>query len=118
MKTQNFGVEIELTGITPLDLLAAPAIGEVLPRFIEYIGASTLVGQNIIDFDLPICNHWAKQLGLSTIANPTMDKYLFGHKYHLQYSNHKQHIPIPSLLGDDIPSHKVHLPMPLSTRYE
>ena len=71
---------IELTGITPLDLLAAPGIGEVLPRFIEYIGASTLVGQNIIDFDLPICNHWAKQLGLSTIANPTMDTLLMARK--------------------------------------
>lgn len=64
---------IELTGITPLDLLAAPGIGEVLPGFIAYIGTSPLVGQNIIDFDLPICNHWAKQLGLSPIANPTMD---------------------------------------------
>ena len=71
---------IELTGITPLDLLAAPGISEVLPKFIEYIGTSTLVGQNIIDFDLPICNHWAKQLGLPRIANPTMDTLLMARK--------------------------------------
>ena len=71
---------IELTGITPLDLLAAPAIGEVLPKFLDYIGSSLLVGQNIINFDLPICNHWARQLGLPLIGNPTMDTLLMARK--------------------------------------
>ena len=71
---------IELTGITPLDLLAAPDISEVLPRFLAYIGDSTLVGQNIVNFDLPICNHWAKQLSLPLISNPTMDTLLMARK--------------------------------------
>lgn len=71
---------IELTGITPLDLLTAPPISDVLPKFLAYIGDSLLVGQNIIGFDLPICNHWAAQLGLPTITNPTMDTLLMARK--------------------------------------
>ncbi|MDI9496883.1 MAG: PolC-type DNA polymerase III [Bacillota bacterium] len=48
----------ELTGLTDLDLLGAPAIDRVLREFHDFIGDAVLVGHNVL-FDLGLLRHEA-----------------------------------------------------------
>lgn len=61
-----------LTGITPDMLTDAPAIGEVLPDFLAFLGGDPLVGHNIASFDLPFLQHKAQRMGLK-ISNSAID---------------------------------------------
>jgi DNA polymerase-3 subunit epsilon len=61
-----------LTGITEAMVVAAPAIGEVLPSLLEFIGAAVIVGHNV-RFDMSFLNAAATRLGYGKLANPTSD---------------------------------------------
>ncbi len=54
---------IELTGITDDMLLGAPQIGEVLPKFLEFVGDRPLIAHNA-DFDVGFVRAAAQKLGL------------------------------------------------------
>ena len=48
-------------------------IKDVLPAFINFCGQTTLVGHNIIKFDLEFINNHLRQLGMQPMANPVID---------------------------------------------
>ena len=55
---------VSLTGITDEMLADAPNIGEVLPKFLEFVGDSILVAHNA-DFDTTFVRHACLQQGLN-----------------------------------------------------
>ncbi|MBT8196894.1 MAG: DEDD exonuclease domain-containing protein, partial [Acidimicrobiia bacterium] len=61
-----------LTGITHAMVVDAPAIGEVLPSLLEFIGNAVIVGHNV-RFDMSFLNAAAERLGYGRLPNPTSD---------------------------------------------
>ncbi len=58
----NPGIELppkvtELTGITQQDIKCAPALTNIIPSFLEFIGDKLLLGHNLISFDIPFIEH-------------------------------------------------------------
>lgn len=73
----NPGTEIPpfitvLTGITQAMVIEAPAIGEALPAFLEFIGDAVIVGHNV-RFDLSFLNAAAERLGYGRLGNRSVD---------------------------------------------
>lgn len=65
----------ELTGITDEMIFESPAIGEVLPDFIEFLGApeeTVLIAQNA-PFDLSFLLHAARSNGITWPTYPVLD---------------------------------------------
>lgn len=62
----------ELTGISPDMLTDAPAIGDVLAAFMDFIGRDPLVGHNIKFFDIPFLRQKGLPLGFK-IENDLID---------------------------------------------
>lgn len=63
----------DLTGITNDMLEDQPTICDVLPSFRDFIGDTTLVGQNLLNFDIPIINRCCNELSLGDITNLCCD---------------------------------------------
>jgi DNA polymerase III subunit epsilon len=61
-----------LTGITQAMVLPAPRIEAVLGPFVDFIGASVIVGHNV-RFDLSFLNTALDRLGLPRLTNPWVD---------------------------------------------
>ena len=61
-----------LTGITEVMVHDAPKIEAALPSFLEFIGASVIVGHNI-RFDLSFLNTAAIRLGYPKLKNKSVD---------------------------------------------
>ena len=59
----------ELTGITDDMLAGQPEIREALAAFVAFIGDTPLVGQNLLDFDLPIINRICEEQGTTVIIS-------------------------------------------------
>lgn len=76
-----------LTGITPDMLSGAPRIGEVLPGFLDFIGADPLVGHNLASFDLPFLQYKAQRLGLK-ILNSAIDTLPLARKAYPELPRH------------------------------
>lgn len=71
---ESIPIEIsKLTGITDEMVLNAPAISEVLPHFIDFIGDDILVGHNINSYDLNIVYDIAVDLLDFKISNDFID---------------------------------------------
>ncbi|MCL5123715.1 MAG: 3'-5' exonuclease [Deltaproteobacteria bacterium] len=58
--------------ITPENLVNAPSIEEILPRFVEFCGDSILVGHQL-EIDLPFLRKACRKALRSTISNPFVD---------------------------------------------
>lgn len=58
--------------ITPEQLVHAPALKDILPKFIEFCGPSLLVG-HYVSLDVGFINQAAKKIFRSTIKNPCLD---------------------------------------------
>ena len=65
-----------LTGITDDMLVGQPEIREALSAFVAFIGDTPLVGQNLLDFDLPIINRICEEQGISPLRNRCCDTLL------------------------------------------
>ena len=65
-----------LTGITDDMLAGQPEIREALAAFAAFIGDTPLVGQNLLDFDLPIINRICEEQGISPLRNRCCDTLL------------------------------------------
>lgn len=63
---------IVIHGITPSDLAEEPAIDEVLPEFIEFLGKDTVVGY-LPSIDMSFINREAKMLYGFEVNNPVID---------------------------------------------
>jgi DNA polymerase III epsilon subunit family exonuclease len=61
-----------LTGISDAMVADAPAIGEMLPSFLEFLGGGVVVGHNV-RFDLSFLNHALVSTGRDRLANATVD---------------------------------------------
>jgi DNA polymerase-3 subunit epsilon len=58
--------------ITPEQLKDAPLLEEVVPRFIEFLGTSLIVG-HCVGIDMDFLNKACRKLYGGTLANPTID---------------------------------------------
>lgn len=97
----------KINGITDNMVRKAPLISEVLPKFIRFIGDSTLVGHNIT-FDLNFIEANARKLGLA-LNLFYIDTLPLARKYFPECSNHK----LPTLvnyLGINVAEHHRALP--------
>jgi DNA polymerase III subunit epsilon len=61
-----------LTGISDAMVAGAPRVGEMLPAFLEFVGAGVLVGHNL-RFDLSFLDHALTSTGRDRLNNPTVD---------------------------------------------
>ncbi|MBQ7752385.1 MAG: 3'-5' exonuclease, partial [Treponema sp.] len=62
----------QITKITDSMVCSAPFIKEVLPRFIDFIGDSILMGHNV-QFDLNFLNSECEKNGLPYVKNHALD---------------------------------------------
>ncbi|MGQ9609395.1 MAG: UvrD-helicase domain-containing protein [bacterium] len=71
----------DIHGITNEDVKDMPGIEEVLPKFLDFIGDSILVGHNIIDFDNKVIGRYmAKYVGRQELVNSCYDTFLIAKK--------------------------------------
>lgn len=61
-----------LTGISNSMVAEAPRIGEMLPSFVEFVGAGVLVGHNL-RFDLSFLDHALVATERAPLTNPAVD---------------------------------------------
>ena len=78
---------VELTGITDEMVADAPRIGEVLPKFLEFIGDRLLVAHNA-NFDTSFIRRAAERLHLK-FDNPYLDTVAMSHYTNPELSKHK-----------------------------
>ncbi len=78
-------VVVELTGITDEMVADKPPVGEVVRRFIEFIGAFPLVGHGIKDSDLIFLERAARREGIA-IGNEYFDTYSYAKRVKQRYS--------------------------------
>ena len=76
---------VELTGITDEMVADKPPVGEVVRRFIEFIGAFPLVGHGIKDSDLIFLERAARREGIA-IGNEYFDTYSYAKRVKQRYS--------------------------------
>ncbi|MGO4887743.1 PolC-type DNA polymerase III [Anaerobacillus sp. MEB173] len=79
---------IELTGITDDMLTDAPEVEEVLRKFYEFIGDSTLVAHNA-SFDMGFLNVGFKRIGIGEVKNPVIDTLELGRFLYPELKNHR-----------------------------
>lgn len=70
----------DLTGITNEMLTDAPAIEDVLPEYLKFIGNSIVVGHNVNTFDVNIIYDTAERLELGSFVNDFIDTLTFSRK--------------------------------------
>ncbi len=80
----------DLTGIDNNMVAAAPPIEEVLPKFIGFAGAATLIAHNA-DFDLSFIKHHYKQLTNKEINNSVLCTLKLSRYLLSNLMNHKLH---------------------------
>lgn len=83
---QNLGEDINK--ISPEMLAEQPPIDTVLPRFIDFINDTVLVGHNIQNFDLPFIHTNLIKLRLQPISNRIVDTYVLSRKTFLNQSRY------------------------------
>lgn len=106
----------ELTGITDEMLAGQPSISEALPAFLAFVGKTPLVGQNLLDFDLPIINRVCKEQGVPPLDSQCCDTLLTARSclrlpgYKLEALAAALHVPQSTAhraLGDCETTHRV-----------
>ncbi len=70
----------ELTGITDEMVADAPDIGDILPKLIDFIGQTPLVGHNL-DFDLNFINHQLSLNKMGELNNRTYDTLILARAF-------------------------------------
>ena len=79
-----------LTGISDAMVCDAPRIGEMLPSFLDFVGASVIVGHNL-RFDLSFLNHALVATARDPLPNATVDTLALARR----------------LVGDEVPNCKL-----------
>lgn len=79
--------------ITPQQLLAAQPVGEVLPRFVEYIQGSLLVGHHL-PLDMYFLNKATRKVMGGTLSNPCIDTMRMAQGYRrVRFGHFQEHNP-------------------------
>ncbi|MDR2513774.1 MAG: exonuclease [Christensenellaceae bacterium] len=78
---------IELTGITNEMLSSAPSVEDVLPRFVEFVGDSVVIGHNV-NFDVNFIYDDCKRIMSVPFANDFIDTMRVSRRLYKEYSNH------------------------------
>jgi DNA polymerase III epsilon subunit family exonuclease len=68
---------IDVHHISENDVLQAPVIADVWPRFVKFIGKNILIAHNGYNFDFKIIDRFAQQIGGSKLANVRYDSLIF-----------------------------------------
>lgn len=79
---------IDLTGITDEMLATAPTIGDVLPKFVDFIGSDVLIGHNV-SFDINFIYDECENCGLPGINNDYIDTMRLSRRMNKEFPNHK-----------------------------
>ena len=69
----------EITGITPTMLEGQPAVSDVLPQFIEFLGDTVLVAHNA-GFDIAFLRAALETTDLGAVKNPLIDTQVLAQK--------------------------------------
>jgi ATP-dependent DNA helicase RecQ len=69
----------ELTGLEYGDLEHAPLLGDVLPRFLEWVGDRPLIAHNGFGYDFVVLDAVAAALGLPAPTGPRLDTLELAH---------------------------------------
>ena len=77
----------QLTGITDDMLWTAPGLEDVLPYFLDFVGADVILGHNV-NFDLNFLSDKALYLGLPAVSNDFIDTMRLSRKLYKQYKHH------------------------------
>ena len=80
-----------LTGINNETIETADYIDVVMPKFLDFIGNSMLVGHNIKSFDIPFINKVCVDLGLPTVKNELTDTLYLAKEKLPELESHKLH---------------------------
>lgn len=78
----------EVTGITDDDLVNAPTVEEVLPKFLKFIDNYTIIGHNV-SFDCDFINYNAKKLHLNELKNDVIDTLFLSRINIYNIKNHR-----------------------------
>ena len=78
----------ELTGITNEMVSTAPAISEILPKYLSFLGESILVGHNVT-FDIDFLYHDCKEYLSCGLSNDYVDTLRISKKLIKSIDNHK-----------------------------
>lgn len=78
----------QLTGITNTMLQDAPSLSEILPVFLNFVGADIVVGHNI-NFDINFIYDACESLGLTPFSNDFVDTMRIARRMYKNLPNHK-----------------------------
>lgn len=79
---------IEKTGITNSELRLAPSLPEVLPKFLDFIGNSVVIGHNV-NFDINFIYDATQNHNLAFFSNDFIDTLRFSRLLFKEYQNHR-----------------------------
>lgn len=78
---------IDLTGITDEMILSAPSFSEVIPRFLDFIGESIIIGHNV-HFDVTFLFDAAKKFDI-LLSNDIIDTFRISRKLYPDLEHHR-----------------------------
>lgn len=78
----------ELTGITDDMLASAPALKDILPEYISFIGSDVVLGQNV-NFDINFIYDSCVACGLDDFSNDYIDTMRLSRRMYKDLPNHK-----------------------------
>lgn len=97
--------------ITPEELKLAPDIEEVVPKFVEFLGTSFIVG-HCIEIDMDFLDKACRRLFGGTLRNPTIDTMQLARGYNrMLYGRYHDHGAIKGGYSLIDLSYKFHLPV-------
>lgn len=97
--------------ITPQQLKNAPTLEEVVPRFVEFLGSSLIVG-HCIGIDMDFLDKACRALYGGILANPTIDTMRLSRGYQRKlYGRYHDHGSIKGSYNLNDLSQKFHLPV-------
>ena len=92
-----------ITGITDKMLSGKPKIGDVLDKFLEFVGDSVLVAHSVA-FDAGFISNWAKQLYDKPLKNTMLDTVELSRALYPELKSHKLNL-VAEHLGIELKSH-------------
>ncbi len=78
----------DLTGITDDMLWTAPALCDVLPYFLDFVGSDVILGHNV-SFDVNFLYDKALSIGLPPVGNDYVDTMRLSRRLYPQYKRHR-----------------------------
>ena len=78
-----------ITGISNEMVKDAPAICDILPDYLKFIGDDIILGHNVASFDRNIIKLYCERLDLPPFLNDTLDTLSYSKRCNIDVPNHK-----------------------------